>query len=116
MNKNSVPPTIRQAIAAAEDPNAGAGYRVLMKTGTLDPDEDGTNSKMLLFVVGRWRAMEDSSGETGQFVPGQTVTGYIHMEDAGDVSRYALAREVLPEVIEHVSELDAAQQAASDAS
>lgn len=111
---------IPEWIASAEEANAGSSYRVLMKTGTLDVDGNGPKgySKMLVFMVGRWRG----SDADGQFVPGQTVAGHFHMENVAAGSnraarlRNAFARDVLPEVIEHVSELDAAQQAASDAS
>lgn len=61
----------------------------------------------MLFVVGRW--------DKGRFVPGQTVTGFLFMNESklkeyGTMLKFELARRVLPEVIEFVAASSAEAQ------
>jgi hypothetical protein len=50
-------------------------YLAVYKTGTIDEgDVESKESEALLFILGLWRA--------GKFVPGQTVAGFVYMQDS----------------------------------
>jgi hypothetical protein len=72
-------------------------YRALMKTGTLGEEVD---SESLMFTIG---AVDDK----GQFVRGETVSGYLFMRDSnlgGRMLKFQLADRLLPIVVEYLGE------------
>jgi hypothetical protein len=80
------------------------GYRILLKTGTLQELEPPPGSlrqsyenELLLFVVGKW--------EQDHFVPGLTLAGVLHLQDSKPVSRHEWIRtEVARPILRHLLE------------
>jgi hypothetical protein len=82
-------------------------YYAVYKTGTIGQETDFRgriiryDDETLLFVVGKRRA-------DGSFVPGQTVAGYLYMEQGNDdrygtMRKFQFARDfVLPAIVEYL--------------
>lgn len=83
-----------------------AGFRLVMKTGTIDDGVRGPSSKeseMLMFTVGEY-------GAKG-FVKGRTISGYISIRasksEGGEMVKSELVSRVLPVLIAHLKETKA---------
>jgi hypothetical protein len=84
-------------------------YRGIFKTGTLqegvDADNQPRESEALLFVIGRMK--------NGKFVRGDTLAGFIYMQDAkrklirGDMRKFGFAPGILNLVLAHLRSTNA---------
>ncbi len=86
---------------------AKAGYRIVMKTGTIDDGmgKKAMESEMLMFTVGKY---DESTG----FVPGHCVSGFFSIRSAkkaeGDVMvKGDLIKRVMPILVGYLKRTDA---------
>ncbi|HSG39797.1 MAG TPA: hypothetical protein VLE27_09185, partial [Thermoanaerobaculia bacterium] len=90
--------SLRPFILSAEQD----GYRILVKTGTLEelPPPVGSSlrryeNELLLFVIGKW--------QNGEFVPGLTLSGVLHLQDSKPLDRREWVRtEVAQPILTHL--------------
>ncbi|HWD37612.1 MAG TPA: hypothetical protein VG944_02105, partial [Fimbriimonas sp.] len=84
---------------------ASAGYRIAMKTGTIDDGagKHSMESEMLMFTIGRW---DESRG----FVPGQSISGFLSIRSAKatngeEMIKGDLARRIVPILVAYLRRL-----------
>jgi hypothetical protein len=85
---------------------ARAGYRIAMKTGTIDDGrkEGARESEMLMFTIGRYDAA------TG-FQPDHSVSGFLSIRssklaDGEDMVKGELVKKLMPIVIRHLKRIE----------
>lgn len=61
-------------------------YRIVYKTGTMEERYEKVESEMLFFLIGRW------DNEKGNFVPGETLSCYLYMEDSKAMDDQAMKK------------------------
>ncbi len=74
------------------------GYTAIYKTGTIEERDEKIDSETLMFVIGRF--------VDGQFLPGETVAGYLYMQDSnvGGFRKFSFAQRILPLVVRHLQD------------
>ena|GEM_PF-4207241 len=89
--------------AAVRAAAAGSGYRIAMKTGTIDDGSksEAMESEMLMFTVGSY------NNETG-FVPGKSVSGFLSIRssklmEGQEMIKGDLARAVIPILVDYLN-------------
>lgn len=85
---------------------ASAGFRLVMKTGTIDDGVQGPSSReseMLMFTLGEF-------GSEG-FVKGRTISGYISIRasksESGEMVKSELVSRILPLLFDHLKQTKA---------
>lgn len=102
-NKNLISPMMRVAEAGTAARLKGLvpqPYRLMCKTGTIEERENGRESEFLIFVIGKF--------ENGEFVPGQTVSGFFYMEDSktdkGAGEKLNFGKLIIEKVVAHLKQ------------
>jgi hypothetical protein len=76
-------------------------YRIVYKTGTMEEKFEKVESEMLFFTIGRW------DGDRGGFVPGETLSCYLYMQDSKpmddpNMKKFELAKSIITRLLTYL--------------